>query len=169
MFNINKKQRNLIYFSISESLERIIKKRIGVDLFQDKLEALSKSDCYAKTLQKPQLELVKSNDMILDYEFARLYKILEGSITRMLTTRTNDEQTKSSDQSAIILAQYNDLIQQQNQQIIKYQQQEQQYVQERDFYQKKIAELEQSLRDIHQQYNLLKTAPEQGKGKGRYV
>jgi hypothetical protein len=100
--------------------------------------------------------------MILDYEFARLYKILEGSITRILTTRTNDEQTKSS----IISAQYNDLFQQQNQQIIAYQQQEKQFLEERDLYQKKIVQLEQSLREIHEHYTLLKASSEQGKGKG---
>jgi len=148
-------------------LERIIKKRIGVELFQDKLEALSKSDSYAKALQKPQLKLSKSTDMILDYEFARLYKILEGSITRMLTTRTNDEQTKPVDQSSVMLAQYNQLIQQQNQQIVAYQQQEKQLIEERDLYQKKIEELEQSLRDVYQQYGLLKSSSEQGKGKER--
>jgi len=65
MFNINKKKKSNRFFC-SESLERIINKCIGCDLFQDKLEALSKSDCYAKALQKSQLELLKSNNMILD-------------------------------------------------------------------------------------------------------
>ncbi len=142
-------------------MERIINKRIGVDLFQEKLESLSKSDYYAKALQKPQLKLSKSNDMILDYEFARLYKILEGSITRMLTTRTNDEQTKPS----VMLTQYNDLIQQQNQQIVVYQQQEKQYVEERDLYQKRIVDLEKSLKEIQEQYALLRPSSEQGKGE----
>jgi hypothetical protein len=146
-------------------LERIIKKRIGVELFQEKLEALSKSDSYAKALQKPQLKLSKSADMILDYEFARLYKILEGSITRMLTTHTNEKQTKPVDQSAVMLAQYNELIQQQNQQIVAYQQQEKQLIEERELYQKKIGELEQSLREVYEQYGLLKTSSEQGKRK----
>ncbi|CAF4527141.1 unnamed protein product [Rotaria sp. Silwood1] len=145
----------------TESLERIIKKRIGVDLFQEKLELLSKSDYYAKALRKPQLKLSKSDDMILDYEFSRLYKILEGSITRLLTTRTNDEQPKSSDQSSTMLVQYTDLIQQQNQQINLYQQQEKQFLEERDLYQKKIAELEQSLQDIRDQHTSLKLSSEQ--------
>jgi len=135
-------------------------------LFQEKLELLSKSDHYAKALRKPQLKLSKSNDMILDYEFARLYKILEGSITRSLTTRTTNEQTnKSSDQSSIILAQYTEVIQQQNHQINAYQQQEKQFINERDFYQKKILELEHSLKEIRDQYTSLKFASEQGKFK----
>ena len=150
------------FFFSSESLERIINKRIGVELFQEKLEALSKSDSYAKALQKPQLKLSKSADMTLDYEFARLYKILEGSITRMLTTRTNGEQAKPVDQTAVMLAQYNELIQQQNQQLAVYQQREKQFIDERDLYQKKVTELEQSLRDVYEQYGLLKASSEQG-------
>jgi hypothetical protein len=104
--------------------------------------------------------------MILDYEFARLYKILEGSITRMLTTRPNDGQTKSSDQSSIILAQYTDIIQQQNQQLNLYQQQEKQFNEERDLYQKKIVELERSLHEIHEQYNSLKVSSGQNSDDG---
>ncbi|CAF4189731.1 unnamed protein product, partial [Adineta steineri] len=147
----------------TESLERIINKRIGIDFFQEKLELLSKSDYYAKALQKPQLKLSKSNDMILDYEFARLYKVLEGSITRALTTRTNDGQAQPSDQSAAILAQYTDLIQQQNQQIHIYQQQERQFLEERDSYQKKILELEQSLQEIRNQYTSLQSSSSSSK------
>ncbi|UJR15619.1 hypothetical protein I4U23_002555 [Adineta vaga] len=144
----------------SESLERLINKRIGIDLFQEKLESLLKSDCYAKALQKPQLKLSKANDMTLDYEFARLYKILEGSISRTLTTRPNDGQTKPPDQTSIMLAQYAELIQQQNQQIAAYQQQERQFHEERDFYQRKIVDLEKSLQDIHDQYSLLRSSSE---------
>lgn len=144
-------------------MERIVNKRIGVELFQEKLETLSKSDVYAKILQKPQLKFSKPNEMILDYEFARLYKILEGSITRMLTTRTNGEQVKSTvDQSSQLLAQYHQIIQQQNQSIVIYQQREQQFVEERTTHQKKIEELEQSLREIYQQYGILKASTEQG-------
>lgn len=151
----------------TESLERIVKKRIGLELFQEKLETLSKSDVYAKILQKPQLKFSKPTEMILDYEFTRLYKILEGSITRMLTTRTNGEQSKStSDQSSQLLAQYHQIIQQQNQSISIYQQREQQFLDERTGHQKKIEELEQSLRDIYQQYGILKASTEQGADEG---
>ncbi len=106
--------------------------------------------------------------MILDYEFARLYKILEGSITRMLTTRSDgSEQTKPVDQSAILIAQYNEYIQQQNQHIIAYQQQEKQLIEERELDKKKIVELEQSLKQIYEQYGLLKASSEQGKRKSK--
>lgn len=100
--------------------------------------------------------------MILDYEFTRLYKLLEGSITRALTTRNTNEQSKPVvDQSAILLAQYNEVIQQQNQQLFAYQQQEKQLTDERVFYQQKLGELEQMLKESQEQNAILKASPQQ--------
>jgi hypothetical protein len=160
------------FFFSSESLERLINKRIGVDLFQEKLEILSKSEYYAKALQKPQLKLSKSNDMILDYEFARLYKTLEGSITRMLTTRHTNLTEKSlidpistnlyEQQTSTMMTHYNDLIRQQDQQLNTYKQQEKQFIQEINIYKTKMTDLEQKLQEIKDQYSLLKISTRQG-------
>ncbi len=157
----------MVFFS--ESLERLINKRIGIDLFQEKLEILSKSEYYAKALQKPQLKLTKSSDMILDYEFARLYKTLEGSITRMLTTRhtnlTENDPISTNlyeQQTSTVMTHYNDLIRQQDQQINTYKQHEKQFLQEVDFYKTKIVDLEQKLQEVKDQYALLKISTHQG-------
>ncbi|CAF0849926.1 unnamed protein product [Rotaria sordida] len=156
----------------TESLERLINKRIGIDLFQEKLETLSKSECYTKTLQKPQLKLSKTNDMILDYEFARLYKTYESSITRMLTTRHMNSNEKSfidpistnmyDQQTSTIMAHYHDLIRKQDQQINTYKQQEKQFIEESNIYKKKTTDLEQKLQEIKDQYSLLKISVKQG-------
>ncbi len=159
-------------FVLSEALERLINKRIGIDLFQEKLETLSKSEYYAKALQKPQLKLSKANDMILDYEFARLYKILEGSITRMSLTNNINSTEKShidlistniyEQQTSTMMTHYNDLIRQQDQQLNKYKQQEKQFIQESDMYKRKIIDLEQKLQEIKDQYALMKISTKQG-------
>jgi hypothetical protein len=150
----------------------LINKRIGIDLFQEKLETLAKSEYYAKTLQRPQLKLSKTNDMILDYEFTRLYKTLENSITRMLTTNHMNSSGKSmmdprstniyEQQTSTVMTHYNDLIRQQDQQINAYKQQEKQFIQESDVYKKKIIDLEQKLQEIKDQYALLKISTRQG-------
>ncbi|CAF1398635.1 unnamed protein product [Adineta steineri] len=156
----------------TESLERIINKRIGIDLFQEKLEILSKSEYYAKALQKPQLKLSKSNDMILDYEFARLYKTLESSIARMLI-RNNINPTEKSlidpmstnlyeQQTSTMMTHYNDLIRQQDQQLNAYKHQEKQFNHELDTYKMKVMDLEQKLQEIKDQYALLRISSKQG-------
>jgi len=165
-------KKSLQILVLSESLGRLINKRIGIDLFQEKLETLSKSEYYAKALQKPQLKLSKSNDMILDYEFARLYKTLEGSITRLLTTQNINSTEKSlldpistnlyEQQTSTMMTHYNDLIRQQDQQINLYKQKEKQFIQESDISKKKLSDLEQKLQEIKDQYALLKISSRQG-------
>lgn len=144
----------------TESLERILNKRIGMDLYLEKLESLAKSDVYAKTLQRPQLKIGKVFEMVLDYEFVRLYKILEGSITRSLTTKNKEEQAKSSADAAL-LQQYYDFIQQQNQQILFFREQEKHFQDERQNQQNKINELEKNLHETRDQLVLVQQSNEQ--------
>lgn len=156
----------------SEGLERLINKRIGIDVFQEKLELLSKSEFYGKALQKPQLKLSKPTDMVLDYEFARLYKSFEGSITRLLTARTNNPTGNTlldplatglyDQQASTMVAHYKDLIRQQDQQLNSYKQKEHQYLQDAENHRRRITDLEQNLQEIKDQYALLKIATRPG-------
>lgn len=150
----------------------MINKRIGIDVFQEKLENLSKSEYYSKTLQRPQLKLSKTSDMILDYEFTRLYKTLEGSITRLLSRHQNYSNEKSlmdpmstnlyEQQTSTAISHYQDLIRKQDQQINTYQQQEKRFFQESEMYKNQIMNLEQKLQEIKDQYALLKVSSKQG-------
>jgi hypothetical protein len=110
--------------------------------------------------------------MLLDYEFARLYKTLEGSITRMLTSRHINSTDKSlidplstnlyEQQTSTVMNHYNDLIRQQDQQINTYKQQEKQFLNEIQLYKIKTSDLEQKLQEIKDQYSLLKISTRQG-------
>jgi predicted RNase H-like nuclease (RuvC/YqgF family) len=110
--------------------------------------------------------------MILDYEFARLYKTFESSITRLLTTRNINLTEKSlidpistniyEQQTSTVMTHYNDLIRQQDQQINTYKQKEKQFIQENNLYKKNIEELQQKLQEIKDQYSLLKISTKQG-------
>ncbi len=64
---------------------KLIHERLGIHPFINKLEMILTSQYHAKALQTPQLKLSNSNDMVLDYEFARLYENLVSSILRILT------------------------------------------------------------------------------------
>lgn len=92
--------------------------------------------------------------MLLDYEFVRLYKILEGSITKSLTTPKQSQQsTNNVDSSAALLKEYYQYIEQQNQQIQFYREQEKQFQEERRFYQSKMVEFENALQYYQYQAN----------------
>lgn len=63
-----------------EKLRDIIKKRVGIEQFEAKLEFISQHDLYTKTLKNPTLALncKQSMDLLFDYEFTRLFKSNES-------------------------------------------------------------------------------------------
>ncbi|CAF3187678.1 unnamed protein product [Rotaria sp. Silwood2] len=89
---------NLIQPYSTESFKQLINKRIGINLFQEKLRIISKSEFYIKALEKPQLKFLVSNEMIFDHEFAHLYETLQSSISNILTK----QEIISTDNSFIV-------------------------------------------------------------------
>ncbi len=59
-----------------ENLKDTIKKRIGIEQFEDKLEYISQHELYTKTLKKTTftLKCKAATDLLFDHEFTRLYK-----------------------------------------------------------------------------------------------
>ncbi|CAF4238856.1 unnamed protein product, partial [Rotaria sp. Silwood2] len=148
---------NQIQLYSTESLVKLIDERIRIDSFLEKLGILSKSEFYAKALQKPQLKLSKSSDMILDYEFAHLYETLQSLISHMLTrhdinstvrTLIDPMSTKLYAQRALtMMTDDNDFIGR-VEQININKLKEKQWIEERDIDKKKILALEQQIQEI---------------------
>lgn len=65
---------------ISDNLRDTIKKRIGIEQFEDKLEYISQHELYTKTLKKPTFafKCKAATDLLFDYEFTRLFKSNES-------------------------------------------------------------------------------------------
>lgn len=63
-----------------DKLKDIIKKRIGLEQFQHKLEFISQHEAYSKTLKLTAVSFksLKPADLLFDYEFARLFKTYES-------------------------------------------------------------------------------------------
>lgn len=57
---------------------QLIEKRIGLETFLDKLGEVSKHEFYSKAAKQPQLRPKQPSDLLLDHEFCRLFKALEG-------------------------------------------------------------------------------------------
>ncbi|XP_025207889.1 general vesicular transport factor p115 [Melanaphis sacchari] len=69
-----------------DSLRHLITKRIGVETFIDKLNDVSRNESYTRASKHPQPTAQDSNCLLLDYEFCKLFKMLEGMIMRSLNT-----------------------------------------------------------------------------------
>ncbi|RNA34013.1 General vesicular transport factor p115-like protein [Brachionus plicatilis] len=120
-------------FSI-EKLKDIVKKRIGIEQFEQKLEYISQHEAYTKTLKQPKFAFisVKPNDLLFDYEFTRLYKSNETLIINLLKNKkheerrdsnaSSDSRVSSDHQNALILNQYKQLIREQDTKLKEQQQ-----------------------------------------------
>lgn len=67
-----------IFFYREDLLESIMK-RVGLDIFLDKLRSVSKSEKFSSASQKPQIKILKADQLIFDYEFCKLFRTLEGN------------------------------------------------------------------------------------------
>lgn len=56
----------------------LIENRIGLEKFQDAIGGIARHEIYSRTLKHPQPSAKKSSELLLDHEFCRLLKSLEG-------------------------------------------------------------------------------------------
>ncbi|XP_066994700.2 general vesicular transport factor p115 isoform X2 [Anabrus simplex] len=101
-----------------ENLCQLIEKRVGLEVFLDKLGELSKHEQYSKAAKHPQLRPKHHSELLLDHEFCRLLKALEGMVVKAVTPKPkNDLMNGSSEMSASessLVLQYKELIREQD-------------------------------------------------------
>lgn len=63
-----------------DSLRQLLVKRIGIETFTSKIGEVSKHELYNKAAKHPQLRAAEPSEVLIDYEFCRLFKGLEGEL-----------------------------------------------------------------------------------------
>lgn len=61
-----------------DDLCQLISKRIGLEMFTKKLGEVSKHEAYSRAAKLPQIRVKSGSELLLDYEFCKLLKTLEG-------------------------------------------------------------------------------------------
>ncbi|KAG8593325.1 hypothetical protein GDO81_000794 [Engystomops pustulosus] len=69
---------NSLESNTKEKLKQLIEKRIGKEIFTEKLGFITKHEFYSKAAQKPQPSFSSPDHMMFDHEFTKLVKELEG-------------------------------------------------------------------------------------------
>ena len=65
----------------------LIEKRIGCEIFLDKLSEVSKHEAYNRALKHPQLpKCQRPGDLVLEYSFCQFFKQQEHLVINHLTT-----------------------------------------------------------------------------------
>jgi hypothetical protein len=60
-----------------ENLSQLIEKRVGTETYCKKLSEISRHEVYAKAAKQPQIRAKHSSELLLEFEFCKLFKALE--------------------------------------------------------------------------------------------
>ena len=147
-----------------DNLKDTIKKRIGIEQFENKLEFISQHESYSKTLKKPTsaFKCKSSAELLFDYEFTRLFKSNETLILNLLENKNQNVSTNAGgtkqeaagqsyqqeQQNSMIMAQFQQIIREQDAKLNEQYQVNQTLTQT-------CAQLQDYCQKLNQQYSLL--------------
>ncbi|XP_072898448.1 general vesicular transport factor p115 isoform X4 [Hemitrygon akajei] len=152
---------NSLENSTKEKLKQLIEKRIGKEIFIEKLAYISKHELYSRAGQKPQPNYSTPEQMLFDHEFTKLVKELEVLITKAVQKSSEDEKKeeevkKSLEQHDSIVNQYKELIRDQDMQLNDLKKHVTALTNQNEQSQATITQQASQIQQLKDQYNLLK-------------
>ena len=144
-----------------DELMQLIEKRIGVEIFLDKLSEVSKHEAYNRALKHPQIKSIKPVDLVFDHEFClKIFKNQEHLIIHHLNQSRSEDIMTNPDPS--VLTQYKELIREQDQRISQITQANLYLQKELTNAKSQIEELNISIQTLQDQNSLLKAQKSYG-------
>lgn len=101
-----------------ENLSQLIEKRVTIEIYCNKLGEISRHEVYAKAAKQPQIKAKHSSELLLEFEFCKVFKTLEGVIIQALGVQRDlsngiSELSLTEHENALLL-QYKELIRDQD-------------------------------------------------------
>ncbi|XP_037042026.1 general vesicular transport factor p115 [Bradysia coprophila] len=98
-----------------EDLCQLLVKRIGLELYNKKLGEVSKHESYSRAAKQPQINIKNAGDLMLDFEFCKLFKALEAVIVKTVSGIGKEPNlTELSHEASGLVGQYKDIIREQD-------------------------------------------------------
>ncbi|XP_048510355.1 general vesicular transport factor p115 isoform X2 [Athalia rosae] len=146
-----------------EKLCHLIENRLGLDRFQDAIGGIARHEIYSRTLKHPQPSAKDPADLLLDHEFCRLLKILEGVIVKSVLDESNpqegkDTMTTLSPADSALVSQYKELIRDQDAQIHALTQANETLTKEKRDLESQVNELQSTISHLKDQNLVLRAA-----------
>jgi hypothetical protein len=143
-----------------ENLSQLIEKRVGTETYCKKLSEISRHEVYAKAAKQPQIRAKHSSELLLEFEFCKLFKALEPVIIKALGVQRDlsngmSELSLSEHENALLL-QYKELIRDQDKKLQDLQKNINNMQRENQDLKTQIEELRQTNSQLHDQNTLLK-------------
>ncbi|KAG2466050.1 USO1 factor, partial [Polypterus senegalus] len=144
-----------------EKLKQLIEKRIGKEIFIEKLGFINKHELYSRAAQKPQPIFSSPEQMLFDHEFTKLVKELEVVITKAVhksseEDKKEEEVKKTLEQHDSIVTRYKELIREQDSQINELKKQVTSLRGDNEQLQSTLAQQLSQIQQHKDQYNVLK-------------
>ncbi|KAL1494395.1 hypothetical protein ABEB36_010000 [Hypothenemus hampei] len=153
-----------------ENLSQLIEKRVGLETYCKKLSEISKHEFYSKAAKQPQIKAKHSSELLLEFEFCKLFKAMESMIVQALGVQRDlsngiSELSLSEHENALLL-QYKDLIRDQDKKLQDWQ--KKYTLLQIDYEQLKVQleEVQQTNTQLQDQNTLLKAQLSTGAGQG---
>ncbi|RZC38268.1 Uso1 p115 head domain containing protein [Asbolus verrucosus] len=143
-----------------ENLSQLIEKRVGTETYCKKLGEISRHEVYAKAAKQPQIKAKHSSELLLEFEFCKLFKALEPVVIKALGVQRDlsngmSELSLSEHENALLL-QYKELIRDQDKKLQDLQKNLNNMHRENQDLKAQIEELRQTNSQLHDQNTLLK-------------
>ncbi|XP_018563600.1 general vesicular transport factor p115 [Anoplophora glabripennis] len=143
-----------------ENLSQLIEKRVGIETYCNKLGEISRHEVYAKAAKQPQIKAKHSSELLLEFEFCKLFKALEGVIIQALGVQRDlsngiSELSLSVHENALLL-QYKELIRDQDKKLQDLQRNFNNVQREKEQLENQTSELVQRNNELVDQITLLK-------------
>ena len=140
----------------------LIENRIGLEKFQDTIGSMTKHEIYSRSLKHPQLSAQHASEILLDYEFCKLHKTLEGLVMKSVLDVSKCDQDKEQTSPTIVdtslILQYKDLIRGQDVQIQQLKETVDALTIEKQEFQRQIRELRSEIESLTDQTKILRAA-----------
>ncbi|XP_011702750.1 PREDICTED: general vesicular transport factor p115 isoform X2 [Wasmannia auropunctata] len=154
-----------------EKVCNLIENRIGLERFQDAIGGIARHEIYSRTLKHPQPSAKNPSELLLDHEFCRLLKSLEGGIIKSVIDANNEHQNRN--QLSVmnlpdntLVSQYKDLIREQDIQIQRLNQANDLLTKEKQELEAQVQELGSTVSHLRDQ-NLVLRAAQANIGDGK--
>ncbi|XP_054007785.1 general vesicular transport factor p115 isoform X1 [Hylaeus anthracinus] len=152
-----------------EKLCNLIENRIGLERFQDAIGGLVRHEVYSRTLKHPQPSAKNPSELLLDHEFCRLSKALEGVITKSVldgsSSHHKSQNSLPTPPDSVLVAQYKEVIREQDLQIEKLNQITELLVKEKHELEIQVHDLRSTVSHLKDQNLVLRATQSNGRSE----
>merc|ERR1719318_124405 len=98
----------------AHDITTLVEKRLGSDMFLDKIGDIPKHEGYIKALKSPQLRCASTSDLLFDHMFCELFRSIDRDITGILVKKSSASPHLNGNAESGDILQYKNFIREQD-------------------------------------------------------